>query len=143
MSGDGNYVASTGTGGTFTPASPGHYNWIAVYSGDSPNTKNVSGVCGDANEGNVIISLQPTIATAQWVYPNDEATLNVLTGGGDLAGSVKFSLYNNSGCSGSVLSRGDAHHPGRCRSQRSPADDERRWRWDRRRCRREGQRQRN
>ena len=61
------------------------------------------GACGDANEGNVIISLQPTIATAQWVYPNDEATLNVLTGGGDLAGSVKFSLYNNSGCSGSVL----------------------------------------
>lgn len=110
VNGDGAYVASTGVlpgtntpAGAFTPTAPGTYNWIAVYSGDSPNTKNVSGACGDANEGSVIISLQPTIATSQWVYPNDDATITVVTGGGDLTGSVKFSLYNNSACTGSVL----------------------------------------
>ena len=110
VNGDGAYVASTGVlpgtntpAGAFTPTAPGTYNWIAVYSGDSPNTKNVSGACGDANEGSVIISLQPTIATSQWVYPNDDATITVVTGGGDLTGSVKFSLYNNSACTGSVF----------------------------------------
>ncbi len=103
VDGNGQYTASSGTGGTFTPTAPGFYNWIAVYSGDAPNTSTATGACGDTNEGSLIIQLNPTISTSQWVYPNDDATITVATGGGNLAGSVKFSLYDNAACTGSVL----------------------------------------
>ena len=103
VSGDGDYTASSGTGGTFTPTAAGTYNWIAVYSGDPPNTLGDSTACGDANEGTVVISLQPTISTAQYVYPNDTAHIAVATGGGDLTGSITFGLYDSSDCSGAVL----------------------------------------
>jgi hypothetical protein len=103
VAGDGSYTASTGTGGTFTPTSPGTYNWIAVYSGDPPNTLGVSGSCGDANEGSVVLQLNPAIATEQSFIPNDEATITVAAGGGNLAGSVRFRLYDNAICSGTAL----------------------------------------
>jgi hypothetical protein len=103
VSGNGNYTASSGTGGTFTPTAAGTYNWIAVYSGDSPNTLGVSGLCGDANEGSVVISLQPTMTTAQRFVPNDAATITVASGGGNLAGSVVFRLYvNDATCAGTA-----------------------------------------
>jgi hypothetical protein len=99
--GDGDYVSSDGTGGVFTPTAAGTYNWIAVYSGDSPNTLGVSGACGDANEGSVIISLQPTISTAQRFTPNDSATIAVVSGAGNLAGNVRFQLFvNDATCAG-------------------------------------------
>ena len=101
--GNGDYLSSDGTGGVFTPTLPGTYNWIAVYSGDSPNTLGVSGACGDANEGSVIISLQPTISTAQRFVPNDSATITVVSGAGDLAGTVQFKLFvNSTDCSGTA-----------------------------------------
>jgi hypothetical protein len=103
VSGDGTYSASSGTGGVFTPIVPGTYNWVAVYSGDPPNTLPVSTACGDANESSLIVTLQPAIATVQSVFPNDEATITVASGGGDLAGSVTFSLFDNSTCSGTAL----------------------------------------
>jgi len=103
VSGDGNYTASDGTGGTFTPTAAGTYNWIAVYSGDAPNTNGVSGSCGDANEASVVISLQPDVATEQSFLPNDEATITVVSGGGALEGSVDFALYDNASCTGTAL----------------------------------------
>jgi hypothetical protein len=103
VNGDGNYKASDGTGGTFTPTAPGTYNWIAVYSGDSPNTLSVSGGCGDANEGTVVFSLTPSVSTGQFFYPNDAATVTVAAGGGNLDGSVHFRAYTTSDCSGSTL----------------------------------------
>jgi hypothetical protein len=100
VSGDGDYTASSGTGGVFIPTEAGTYNWIAVYSGDPPNTLGVSGSCGDANEGSVIISLQPTMSTAQNFVPNDSATITVDTGSGPLAGTVVFQLFvNDADCS--------------------------------------------
>jgi hypothetical protein len=93
VSGDGNYTASSGTGGVFIPTEAGTYNWIAVYSGDPPNTLGVSGSCGDPNESSVIISLQPTMSTAQNFVPNDSATITVDTGSGALAGNVVFELF--------------------------------------------------
>jgi len=47
--------------------------------------------------------LQPTITTAQSFVPNDSATIQVGTGQGDLAGSVRFRLYDNATCSGAHL----------------------------------------
>jgi hypothetical protein len=111
VSGDGPYVASSGDADgdgipgevpddQFIPTEAGTYNWIAVYSGDPPNTLGVSGFCGDANESSVIISLQPTMSTAQNFVPNDSATITVDTGSGALAGSVVFELFvNDSDCS--------------------------------------------
>ena len=101
--GDGDYMASSGTGGAFIPTEPGTYNWIAVYSGDPPNTLGVSTECGDANESTLVVTLQPGIATVQSVFPNDEATIPVASGGGDLAGSVVFSLFDNSTRAGTAL----------------------------------------
>jgi hypothetical protein len=103
VTGDGDYTASSGTGGQFIPTEVGTYNWIAVYSGDPPNTLGASTACGDANESSVVIQLQPTIATAQSVFPNDEATITVASGGGDLSGSVTFSLFDNATCTGTAL----------------------------------------
>jgi hypothetical protein len=47
--------------------------------------------------------LQPTISTAQSFVPNDSATVTVGSGRGDLAGSVRFRLYDNQTCTGSHL----------------------------------------
>jgi hypothetical protein len=101
VSGDGNYTASTGTGGVFAPTAPGTYNWIAVYSGDPPNTLGVSGACGDANEGSVVEQAESQIATAQTWRPQDSSTITSVLGG--LDGSVAFTLYDNGTCDGNVL----------------------------------------
>ena len=99
VNGDGSYTASSGTGGVFTPTAAGTYNWIAVYSGDPPNTLGDTTACGDADEGTVVITLQPTIATEQTFVLDDEATITVASGaGGNLSGSVRFRLYNNATC---------------------------------------------
>jgi hypothetical protein len=114
VDGDGFYTASAGDADgdnvpgevpddQFIPTTAGTYNWIASYSGDLPNTLGVSGLCGDANEGTVVISLQPTISTGQYVYPNDTAHIAVASGGGDLTGSITFGLYGTSDCAGAVL----------------------------------------
>jgi hypothetical protein len=63
----------------------------------------VSTSCNDANEASVVITLQPSIATAQSFVPNDSATISVAAGGGDLAGSVRFRLYETADCTGSTL----------------------------------------
>jgi hypothetical protein len=104
VDGDGFYTASTGTGsGSLTPTAAGTYRWIAVYSGDLPNTLGVSGACNDANEASLIISLQPTLTTAQRFTPNDSATVTVTSGAGDLAGNVRFQLFvNNATCTGTA-----------------------------------------
>ena len=73
VSGDGDYTASDGDANNdgvpneaddeFIPTAAGTYNWIAVYSGDAPNTLGVSGSCADENEGSIIQPNQPTIST--------------------------------------------------------------------------------
>jgi len=103
VSGDGPYVSSAGTGGTFIPTLPGIYNWIAVYSGDPPNTLPVSGECGDDNEFSIVQQLTPLVSTEQTWRPQDEATITVASGGGALDGTVDFELFDNNGCTGTAL----------------------------------------
>ena len=100
VSGDGSYNSANGSGGVFTPTQAGNYNWIAAYKPGNGDVNNlsVSGSCGDANEGSLLIKLQPTIATAQTFTIRDSATITVGAGAGNLAGSVRFRLFNNATC---------------------------------------------
>lgn len=98
VAGDGPYVSDE-----FTPTAAGTYRWIAVYSGDAPNTLGVSGACNDANEASLIISLTPVITTGQFFYPNDAATVTVASGGGNLAGTVRLRVWTNITCTGTPL----------------------------------------
>ena len=56
----------------------------------------------DPAEDSEIISLQPTISTAQRFVPNDSATITVTSGAGNLAGTVVFKLFTNATCAGAV-----------------------------------------
>ena len=85
------YGSGAASTGTFSPTAPGYYFWIASYSGDGNNNP-VSGACGDANERSFIVSLGLT--TSQWFLPNDSATITA-SGGGPLAGSVRFRVWVN------------------------------------------------
>jgi hypothetical protein len=47
--------------------------------------------------------VQPTITTAQSFVPNDSATVEVVSGKGNLAGNVNFKLFANDQCTGTAL----------------------------------------
>ena len=103
VSGDGTYVSSAAPNTPFIPTEPGIYNWIAVYSGDPPNTLDVAGECGDDNEFSIVQQLTPVVTTEQTWRPQDEATITVASGGGDLDGTVDFELFDNASCTGTAL----------------------------------------
>jgi hypothetical protein len=104
VSGNGTYptaAQSIANPNTFTPTLAGTYDWIATYTGDSPNTSGpVSSVCGD--EPVTFITLQPAISTAQTFTIKDSATITVAAGAGNLAGNIRFQLFNNASCAGGV-----------------------------------------
>jgi hypothetical protein len=107
---------TTGTGGTgagtvtvtngivpdsdpVTFNSPGTFYWKAFYSGDAKNSGDAS-VCAD--ETLVVTSFKSSMTSAQSFIPNDSATISA-PGGGDLAGTVTFDLYESSDCSGTAI----------------------------------------
>jgi hypothetical protein len=70
----------------------GSFYWRAFFSATGLNNGSNS-VCGDE-----ILTVNPvntSISTAPWYYPNDKATISAPNGGGNLAGSITFKLYNN------------------------------------------------
>ena len=89
VSGDAAYPVS------FTPNAGGDYSWKATYSGNLPNTLGITSNanCTDTAEDVTVISLQPSMTTAQRFRPNDSATVTVASGGGNLAGTVRFELF--------------------------------------------------
>jgi hypothetical protein len=99
VSGDGTYGPVS-----FTPTAVGTYHWVATYSGDSPNTNGTSHNtdCSDANEDVVIQSAASSLSSAQSFIPNDKATVSA-SAGGNLAGSVKFEVFESSDCSGTAI----------------------------------------
>jgi hypothetical protein len=100
--GDGFY-GGAGTAAEFTPTAPGVYTWVASYNGSSPNTNGAGpGACPEPTEAVTVQQNQPTMSTAQSFVPNDSATVNA-TAGGNLAGSVQFTLYPGANCSGTAL----------------------------------------
>jgi hypothetical protein len=99
VSGDGSYGPVS-----FTPTAIGTYHWVAVYSGDSPNTNGTdhNTSCNDTAEDVTVTSVASSMSTAQSFIPNDSATVSAPQGG-NLAGSVRFQAYESSDCSGSAI----------------------------------------
>jgi hypothetical protein len=99
-------VSGNGTYGpvSFTPTAIGTYHWVAVYSGDSPNTNGTdhNTSCNDTAEDVTVTSVASSMSTAQSFIPNDSATVSAPQGG-NLAGSVRFQAYESSDCSGSAI----------------------------------------
>jgi len=88
----------------FVPSIPGNYHWVAVYSGNSPNTNGIThnATCTDTNEDVTVNSVASSMTTAQRWVPRDSATISA-PAGGDLAGTVSFELYASSDCSGTAI----------------------------------------
>jgi hypothetical protein len=76
------------------PVAPGRYFWIAAYhSTSSASTQDASTACGDTGETSDVTQIPTDIATRQFGYPQDRAEISA-SGGGDLAGTVTFRLYD-------------------------------------------------
>ncbi len=101
VSGDGTYNSPDPQ---FVPTAPGDYHWVAVYSGSSPNTDGVThnADCTDTDEDVVVNTVASSLSTAQSWVPNDSATISA-PAGGDLNGTVSFTLFPTSNCSGTPV----------------------------------------
>jgi hypothetical protein len=69
----------------------GRYCWRGFF--DSGTTGVPDATDSSAGECFTVVALQTTISTHQFVFPQDKATV-VLPGGGTLAGSITFELYD-------------------------------------------------
>jgi hypothetical protein len=89
---------------SFTPTAVGTYHWVASYTGDSPNTNGTTHntACDDTNEDVVVTAAPSSLTSAQTWVPNDSVTVSN-TLGGALAGSVTFTLFTGSTCSGTQV----------------------------------------
>jgi hypothetical protein len=98
-------VSGNGTYGpaSFTPTVAGNYHWVATYSGSTNNSAVThNAACTDANEDVVVETVQSSLTSAQRWVPNDSVTVSA-PAGGNLNGSVTFTLYNDGTCTGSVI----------------------------------------
>ena len=88
----------------FVPTAAGNYHWVAVYSGNSPNTNGVThnAACNDTNEDVTVTTVASSMTTAQRWVPNDSATISAPAGSGNLAGTVSFEFFTNGTCTGSA-----------------------------------------
>lgn len=86
------------------PATAGNYHWVAEYSGSSPNTngKTHNAACDDTAEDVTVNSVPSSISTAQRWVPNDRATISA-SAGGALDGTVTFTLFPSSDCTGTAV----------------------------------------
>jgi hypothetical protein len=99
VTGNGTYPKAGQAAVSFIPGSVGTYTFVALYTGQSPNTKNVAeSACPDTTgTETVLVTDTSSIITSQDWLPNDSATITS-AGGSALNGSVVFTLYNNGTC---------------------------------------------
>jgi len=101
VNGDGTYGPVS-----FTPDAVGTYHWKATYTPATGDPNNVgstfNGDCSDANETVVITSVASSLNSHQSFIPNDSATVSA-PAGGNLAGSVKFEVFESTDCSGTAI----------------------------------------
>jgi hypothetical protein len=95
--GSGNYNS-----GDFTPTEPGTYRWTADFTPISGGVEPSSSECNAANETSTVTSVPSSLTTAQSFIPNDEATVSA-SQGGNLAGTVTFTVFESADCSGTAL----------------------------------------
>jgi hypothetical protein len=101
-------VTGNGTYGpvSFTPDAIGTYFWKATYTPATGDPNNVgstfNGDCSDANEDVVVTSVASSLTSQQSFIPNDMATVTA-PAGGNLAGSVKFEVFESIDCSGTAI----------------------------------------
>lgn len=101
-------VSGNGTYGpvSFTPDAVGIYYWKATYTPAAGDPNNVgssfNGDCSDSDETVEVISVPSSLTSQQSFIPNDKATVSALAGG-NLAGSVKFEVFESSDCSGTAI----------------------------------------
>ncbi|MCA1683529.1 MAG: hypothetical protein LC708_00105, partial [Actinobacteria bacterium] len=105
-------VAGTATSGSFTPAGPGTYRWVATYSGDANNAAAGPTACLDPDEDVTITQAQPTIVTqaasSSSVTATSPASITdtaTLAGGVNPTGTVTFALFgpDNATCAGTPV----------------------------------------
>jgi hypothetical protein len=101
VDGDGTYGPVS-----FTPDAVGTYHWTATYTPATGDPNNVgstfNGDCSDSNETVVVTSVKSSMTSAQSFIPNDSASISA-PAGGNLAGSVKFEVFESSDCSGAAI----------------------------------------
>jgi hypothetical protein len=101
VNGDGTYGPVS-----FTPDAVGTYHWTATYTPAAGDPNNLSstfnGDCSDANETVVVTSVASSMNSQQSFIPNDSATVSA-PAGGNLAGSVKFEVFESADCSGTAI----------------------------------------
>src|SRR6266704_1459828 len=89
-----------------TPDDVGTYHWKAAYTpatGDPNNLASTfNGDCSDSHETVKVTSVASSMTSAQSFIPNDSATVSAPQGG-NLAGSVTFTVFESSDCSGTAL----------------------------------------
>jgi hypothetical protein len=101
-------VSGNGTYGpvSFTPNAIGTYHWKATYTPATGDPNNVgstfNGDCSDANEDVVVTSVASSLTSQQSFIPNDNSTVTA-PAGGNLAGSVKFEVFESGDCSGTAI----------------------------------------
>jgi len=88
----------------FVPTEAGNYHWVAIYSGNAPNTNGTdhNTACNDTDEDVTVTTVPSSLTSAQRWVPNDTVTVSA-TAGGNLAGTVSFALYPSSDCTGAAL----------------------------------------
>jgi hypothetical protein len=85
----------------FVPTAAGNYHWVAVYSGNSPNTNGVThnALCTDIGEDVSVTSVPSSLTSAQTWVPSDSVTVSAAAGGA-LDGTVTFEFFTNATCDG-------------------------------------------
>jgi len=85
----------------FVPTLAGDYHWVAVYSGNSPNTNGVThnADCTDTGEDVTVTSVPSSLTSAQTWVPSDSVTVSAAAGGA-LDGTVTFEFFTNATCDG-------------------------------------------
>jgi hypothetical protein len=95
---------------SFTPDHAGLFHWQATLDNSSGSANNILPVsddanCDDANEAVTVQQIPTDIKSKQSWYPNDTATISSTVTGDNLVagGTVDFSFYTSSDCTGSAV----------------------------------------
>jgi hypothetical protein len=85
---------------SYTPNAVGTWCWRGDYSGGGNFPASSDASTGECFE---VVQLQPSMTSVQTWSVYDTGTVTVGSGAGNLAGSLKFQLWNNTDCNGNPV----------------------------------------